>query len=102
MMLALHADVLPNPFQVIRPKTDDAVTALPFQRLLAFADLLIDLVRGSAFDLANEFADRDSGGDGHCQVDMVVRAADFVNECAGSVDDFLTDAAMRFDFNWAA
>jgi hypothetical protein len=62
MMLALIANVLLDPLQVLCAKTYHAVAGLPFQHFLMATEFLIGLVDGGAFEFADQIADQNGGG----------------------------------------
>ena len=82
----LIAHVALYPFQVLCAKTDDAITRLPFQNLAAAAEFLIDLVSGRSFQLTNQFADSNRGGDAQTQMHMRFNTADFMDENAWGIN----------------
>ena len=79
-MLALIANILHHPRQILRPETHDAVPGLPFEHFLGESELMIDVVRRSTFQLTDERAGHERWRDRHGDVDVSRSAADFVDE----------------------
>ncbi len=99
MVFALLADIVNDPGQFPRAKTDYAVTHLPLQHLAAQLQLFVDLVRRCAFDLSDELADRQRGRNGYGHVYMGFGAAYFMHKHSRSLDDSVADFAMRQRFD---
>jgi hypothetical protein len=95
VMTALIADVGFHPFQVFRPEADDSITGLPFKDFSPGTEALVDVVGGGAFEFAHQIADEDGGSDADGEMDVIVGAADFVDEGAGSIDKFLANELVR-------
>jgi CRP-like cAMP-binding protein len=89
MMFALMADIFNHPRQIACAETNDAVAGLPFQHFLHASHCLIDVVRGAAFQFSDKFADHQRRLNGNHNMNVGLDAADFVNECAGRLDDAL-------------
>src|SRR5688500_3538878 len=100
VMLALVTNILLHPVQITRPEADDTVASLPLNGLFVLPDCLIDIVRRTAFELADEFADRQCRWNRHCDVDVRFNAADFVDERAGRLNNTLLDDAVCQRFNF--
>jgi len=95
--LLLVADVLLDPLQVLRPKTDDAVAVLPFEGLAA--KLLVGLVGRGTFQLADQLADDNRRRDRHDEMDVRFDAANFVDVGAGGVDEPAAEVVVREGFD---
>jgi len=94
MVFALVADVGFNPLQVFRSEGDHAIAALPFQDWIPFTQVLVGLVGGGPFQLADELADPERGWDGHRNVDVVFDAVDLVKDDAARLHNPLPNVAM--------
>lgn len=58
MMLALIPHVLDDLRQIPRPETHDAITALPLEHLIAPPERVVHVVRCTALQLSDEFANQ--------------------------------------------
>ena len=57
VVLSLVTNVSTDPLQILGAETDNAIAGLPLKDLLPFAYLLVDVVRRTAFELADPLAD---------------------------------------------
>jgi hypothetical protein len=92
-MFTLVANVIDDPRQISCTETYNAVTGLPFEHLVT-AELLIHVVGGAAFELADELAHQQRWRNSDGEVDVRFDAADFVNERAGRFDDAFAEEAV--------
>ena len=91
--LALVQDVCFDPVQVPGPEADHAVSGLPLQNLAA--ELLVDLVRGVTFELADQLRRLDGRGNGNAQMDVRLDAADRMNVDTWGVDALAAQGVVR-------
>lgn len=83
MMLPLISNVVFHPLQILRPKADHTVSALPLENFISGRVLMIDLVRRCSFQFSDEFADRNRGQNCHADVDERFNSTDRMHENTG-------------------
>ena len=78
MMLSLPLNVPDDPLQILRPETHHPVPRLPLQDP-PVGHFMIDLVSARTLQRANPIADRQRRRNTHCQVNVIIKAADCMN-----------------------
>ena len=78
-MLFLIANVLDDPLQILRSKTDDTIAGLPFEHF-AIDQLRIYVVRTRALQLPDPIGDYKRWRNAHDHVNVRLGASDFVKD----------------------